>query len=92
MVVAGGKAAWQLADESTMDKLNIDYVHLGEGELTISQMFKSILEGEKLPRVVEGRTPRVEEIPNIIGATIHGLVEIGRGCGRGCSFCTSTRA
>jgi radical SAM superfamily enzyme YgiQ (UPF0313 family) len=88
VVVAGGKAAWQLADESTMDKLNIDYVHLGEGELTIPQMFKSIIEGEKLPRIIEGRAPRVEEIPNIIGATIHGLVEIGRGCGRGCSFCT----
>ncbi|HXY88655.1 MAG TPA: radical SAM protein [Candidatus Acidoferrales bacterium] len=88
VVVAGGKAAWQLADEAIMDKLNIDYVHLGEGELTIPQMFKSIIDGEKLPRIIEGKTPSVEEIPNIIGATIHGLVEIGRGCGRGCSFCT----
>ena len=88
VVVAGGKAAWQLADEAIMDKLNIDYVHLGEGELTIPLTFKSIIEGEKLPRIIEGKAPSVEEIPNIIGATIHGLVEIGRGCGRGCSFCT----
>ncbi|MGA7076491.1 MAG: radical SAM protein, partial [Halobacteriota archaeon] len=82
VVVAGGKAAWQLADETIMGKLNIDYVHLGEGELTIPQMFNSILEGENLPRIVKGRAPSVEEIPNIIGATIRGLVEIGRGCGR----------
>jgi len=90
VVVAGGKAAWQLADEAIMDRLNIDYVHLGEGEITIPQMFKSILAGEQLPRIVTGTSPRVEEIPNIIGATIHGLVEIGRGCGRGCAFCTPT--
>ena len=88
VVVAGGKAAWQLADEDIMDKLNINYVHLGEGEITIPQMFRSILAGEELPRIVTGVSPRVEEIPNIIGATIHGLVEIGRGCGRGCAFCT----
>ncbi len=88
IVVAGGKAAWQLADETIMDKLNIDYIHLGEGEITVSEMFKSILEGEKLPRIIKGKEPSVEDIPNIRGATIHGLVEIGRGCGRGCSFCT----
>jgi radical SAM superfamily enzyme YgiQ (UPF0313 family) len=90
VVVAGGKAAWQLADETVMRKLNIDYVHLGEGDLTIPQMFNSILKGEELPSIVNGRAPSVEEIPNIIGATIRGLVEIGRGCGRGCSFCTPT--
>jgi radical SAM superfamily enzyme YgiQ (UPF0313 family) len=88
-VVAGGKAAWQLADEEIMDRLNIDYVHLGEGEITAPELFKSILEGEKLPsRIINGREPGAEEIPNITGATIHGLVEIGRGCGRGCAFCT----
>jgi radical SAM superfamily enzyme YgiQ (UPF0313 family) len=90
VVVAGGKAAWQLADESIMDKLNINYVHLGEGEITVPQMFNSVLKGEELPRIVSGKAPSAEEIPNIIGATIHGLVEIGRGCGRGCSFCTPT--
>ncbi|MHC1610250.1 MAG: B12-binding domain-containing radical SAM protein [Candidatus Methanospirareceae archaeon] len=88
IVVAGGKAAWQLADEEIMDRLNINYLHLGEGELTVPEMFKSILKGEKLPRIIKGKEPNADEIPNIIGATIHGLTEIGRGCGRGCSFCT----
>jgi hypothetical protein len=87
-VVAGGKAAWQLADETIMDKLNINYVHLGEAEITVPAMFTSILAGEKLPRIIIGKEPSTEEIPNIQGATIHGLVEISRGCGRGCSFCT----
>jgi len=88
VVVAGGKAAWQLADEIIMDKLNIDYVHLGEGEISVPGAFRSILAGESLPRIIEGEAPGVDEIPSILGATIHGLVEIGRGCGRGCSFCT----
>lgn len=88
VVVAGGKAAWQLADEKIMEKLNIDYVHLGEGEITGPEMFNCILEGEKLPRIINGKEPSIEEIPSIRGATIHGLVEISRGCGRGCSFCT----
>lgn len=87
-VVAGGKAAWQLADEKIMDKLSIDHVILGEGEITVPQIFKSILEGEKTPRIITGIEPNAEEIPNIRGATIHGLVEISRGCGRRCSFCT----
>ena len=87
-VVAGGKAAWQLADETVMDKLNIDYVLLGEGELTAPELFKAILAGERMPRIIRGKEPSADEIPNIRGATIHGLVELSRGCGRGCSFCT----
>ena len=89
-VVVGGKAAWQVADEAIMDKLNIDYVLLGEGELTAPELFKAILAGEQLPRILEGKEPIAEEIPTIRGATIHGLVEVSRGCGRGCSFCTPT--
>ena len=28
-IVVGGKSAWQVADPAIMDKLGIDYVHLG---------------------------------------------------------------
>ncbi len=61
---------------------------LAKAEHTVPELFKSILAGEKLLRIVTGKEPNIEVIPNIIGATIHGLVEIGWGCGRGCSFCT----
>jgi radical SAM superfamily enzyme YgiQ (UPF0313 family) len=88
IVVVGGKAAWQLADESIMDRMNIDYVHLGEGEVTVPQLFKALHEGEKPPRIILGKEPEAAGIPNILGAAIHGLVEISRGCGRGCAFCT----
>jgi radical SAM superfamily enzyme YgiQ (UPF0313 family) len=34
--------------------------------------------------------PSVEEIPNIINPSMHGMVEVMRGCGRGCKFCDVT--
>lgn len=87
-VIVGGKSAWQLADLKIMDKLGIDYVHLGEGELSVPRAFKAILRGEDVPRIITGESTPVEEIPNLHGAVIHGIVEISRGCGRGCKFCT----
>ncbi|MBC7110043.1 MAG: B12-binding domain-containing radical SAM protein [Archaeoglobi archaeon] len=89
-VIAGGKAAWQLADEEIMRKLNIDYVFIGEAELTAPEVFRRILNGEEVPKIIYGEEAEVGDIPNIRGATIHGLVEIARGCGRGCRFCTPT--
>jgi len=87
-VVVGGKGAWQVADPAIMDKLGIDYVHLGEGEISVPKMFRSIVNGEDVPRVVTGEDVPVERIPKIRGPTTHGLVEVSRGCCRGCAFCT----
>lgn len=87
-IMVGGKGAWQVADSRVMDRLGIDYVHLGEGEISIPKTFRKILQGEEVPRIVTGEDVPVEMIPNLRGATTHGLVEISRGCGRGCAFCT----
>jgi radical SAM superfamily enzyme YgiQ (UPF0313 family) len=37
-----------------------------------------------------GEEPSVEEIPTIINPSMHGMVEVMRGCGRGCKFCDVT--
>ncbi|HEY9385666.1 MAG TPA: radical SAM protein [Nitrososphaeraceae archaeon] len=34
--------------------------------------------------------PSVEEIPTIVNPSMHGMVEVMRGCGRGCKFCDVT--
>ena len=34
--------------------------------------------------------PDIEEIPDIIAPSMHGMVEVMRGCGRGCKFCDVT--
>jgi len=89
-VIAGGPGAWQLADERIAAKLGIDCVVVGEGEITAVEMFERVLKGEELPRVVEGEVVPLEQIPSIRNPTICGLVEIARGCGRGCDFCIPT--
>ncbi|MGE5705947.1 MAG: B12-binding domain-containing radical SAM protein, partial [Nitrososphaerales archaeon] len=34
--------------------------------------------------------PSVDEIPNIVHPSMHGMIEVMRGCGRGCKFCDVT--
>lgn len=89
-IIVGGPGAWQLADEQTAARLGIDCVVVGEGEITAVKMFERALSGEELPRVVEGELVPLERIPSIKNPTVCGLVEIARGCGRGCRFCIPT--
>ncbi len=34
--------------------------------------------------------PRLEDIPDIVQPSVNGLIELGRGCCRGCEFCNVT--
>lgn len=87
-IIAGGAGAWQLAvDERARKALCVDCVVLGEGEGIVPGLVRRALEGEELPEVVEGPTVSAEEIPGITGPTVNGVIEVARGCGRGCSFC-----
>lgn len=89
-IVVGGPGAWQLEDPQMRRKLGIDVVVIGEGEKVAPELFRKIIEGEKVPEVVYGDVVEPEEMPIIKGATIGGVVEIARGCGRGCKFCLPT--
>jgi radical SAM superfamily enzyme YgiQ (UPF0313 family) len=89
-IIAGGPGSWQLADERVMEEYGIDCVVVGEGEITAVEIFERALRGEELPKIVEGKTVPLEMIPSIRNPSIGGLVEISRGCGRGCKFCIPT--
>ncbi len=94
VVVAGGPGAWQFTYED-MERLGVDLVVYGEGEKVVPELFSAILSGEELglPKIVyvdPSRIPRGCEIPPLKGATVGGLVEVSRGCGRMCSFCRPT--
>jgi len=87
MIVVGGPGAWQL-DKSVAHELGIDHVVVGEGEKVVGPLFEKLVRGIGTPTVIRGEVVPEDEIPTIQGPTIHGIVEIARGCGRGCDFCT----
>ena len=93
-VVVGGPGAWQFRyRQKFVDEYKIDCIVEGESENVIGKIFRAALEGEELPRFYEvgvGETPSLDDIPDIVGPSINGLVEIGRGCCRGCEFCNVT--
>lgn len=91
-VVLGGPGAWQLAGRrSDRERLGIDHVISGYAETNAAATFRGLVGGEALPEIVPGDWNRDATIPAIRGATTMGVVEISRGCGLGCDFCTIAR-
>ncbi|MEM2884940.1 MAG: radical SAM protein, partial [Thermoproteota archaeon] len=87
-LLVGGAGSWQfLYRKDRIRELGIDNVVVGETEHVAHELFEDLLE-DGLPEVVEIRSyPKVEEIPPIVAPSVHGTVEVTRGCGRGCRFC-----
>lgn len=85
-VVVGGNGAWELIGED----VGVDHIFLGEGEADFPGICRAIMKGDDVPKVIRGSVVSGEKIPINRGATIAGIVEIGRGCWRGCSFCSPT--
>lgn len=89
-IIVGGPGAWQLEDIEPRDRLGLHSVVIGEGENVVDDLFRKAINGEELPGVVRGEAVDDKEIPPIKEPTIEGIVEIARGCGRGCKFCVPT--
>ncbi|VVB71832.1 Ribosomal protein S12 methylthiotransferase RimO [uncultured archaeon] len=85
-IVVGGNGSWELIGED----VGVDHIYLGEGESDFPEVCRKILLGETVPPVIRGTAVPAERIPINRGATIGGIVEIGRGCWRGCAFCSPT--
>ena len=90
-LIVGGFGAWQLERRKVAESYGVDCVVIGEGEEAVTEIFRKVVNGEPLPRVmrVEKRAANAQ-VPMIRHAAIHGCVEISRGCGRNCQFCTPT--
>ena len=83
-VVVGGSGAWQATNGG---RAGIDGVITGYCEGDVAARFRAWCDGMPLT-VVAGRPPEVGAIPALRGATTMGAVEISRGCGLGCTYCT----
>jgi Fe-S oxidoreductase len=85
-VVIGGNGSWELKGEN----VKVDHIYMGEGERSFPDICRQIMNGEDVPKEIYGEMVPGDEIPLNRGATVGGIVEIGRGCWRGCSFCSPT--
>jgi radical SAM superfamily enzyme YgiQ (UPF0313 family) len=89
-IVLGGPGAWQVRHARKVEEYGIDLMMHGEVELNVADTFKRILAGEKMPSEILGSKVPIGNISTIQSAASHGVVEITRGCGRGCQFCSPT--
>src|SRR4030043_311368 len=90
-IIVGGAGAWQLERKDIMRSYGLDCVVIGESETIVTELFTKAAKGENIPTIVHcNPNIALEEIPTIKHASIYGCVEISRGCGRNCQFCTPT--
>lgn len=90
-VIVGGYGSWQLQRKKVADKYGVNCVLVGGAAETIVDVFDKATNGADLPRTVRSeRKVGRQSMPLIRHAAIHGGVEISKGCGRNCQFCTPT--
>ncbi len=90
-VVVGGAGVWQIRDAGLQEPLGIDVLFQGEGEEEVVPVFERLLEGIQVEKYhqAEYNLDR-SKVPPIKKPAVYGAVEITRGCGRGCAFCSPT--
>jgi radical SAM superfamily enzyme YgiQ (UPF0313 family) len=93
-IIVGGFGSWQLERKNVADSYGVDCVFIGGRPDAIIEVFKKAVNDEPLPRVVRAAESSVDwdytTMPLTKHAAIHGAVEISKGCGRNCQFCTPT--
>jgi radical SAM superfamily enzyme YgiQ (UPF0313 family) len=89
-ILVGGGGSWQIDRANKFEELGITSILMGECENIIVPTIRKAVAGEPLPRVIKGGKPNLEDIPKICHRSTYGLVEIMRGCGRMCKFCSPT--
>ncbi len=94
-IIVGGFGSWQLERKHVSDSYGVDCVLVGGRPGPIVELFKKALSGEPIPRIAKADESLNNwnynvEMPLTNNVAIHGAVEISKGCGRNCQFCTPT--
>jgi len=87
-VILGGPGAWQVEHKGLQEAWGIDCIVHGEAEEVAADLFDAAVRGEPIPPTIVCQSPKLESIPRIRHRATFGVVEITRGCGRGCQFCS----
>ena len=91
-IVAGGAGSWQWTSKpEKAQQLGVDTVFDGYFESLGPDLFKQIINGQSVDKHINENSTAAEHIQPICGASMLGIVELSRGCGRGCKFCTMAR-
>jgi radical SAM superfamily enzyme YgiQ (UPF0313 family) len=89
-VIVGGAGSWQISEANLQDELGIDILFQGEAENDLISVIKKILNKQVVPKYYTSPKSSIKQVPLINQAASYGMVEITRGCGRGCQFCSPT--
>ncbi len=89
-VIVGGAGTWQINEAKMQKELGIDILFQGESEETLVEVIQAVFNNKEVPKIIQAPKPNREKTPVIKNAASYGMVEITRGCGRGCQFCSPT--
>lgn len=93
-IIVGGPGVWQFHYRPEFaEEYGIDCIIEGEAEKVIGKIVSAALNDGQLSQVYGvpvDEAPSLEDIPDIVAPSVNGLIEIGRGCCRGCEFCSVT--
>lgn len=89
-IIVGGAGAWQIEKTGSMERLGVDTIINGRAESVALDLFRKAEAGDDLPRVVDAPEPAIEQIVIPKKRSTYGVVEMNRGCGRQCAFCSPT--
>ncbi len=94
-IIVGGYGSWQLERQHISESYGVDCVLMGGRPGPIVELFKKAVNGEPIPRIAKADESLNnwnynQEMPLTTNVAIHGAVEISKGCGRNCQFCTPT--
>lgn len=89
-IVAGGAGAWQLnADRKRSAELGIDVIFDGYFEDLGPKLIDDIINARTVDQYICETKTAIANLKPITRASAMGIMELSRGCGRGCNFCTT---
>jgi radical SAM superfamily enzyme YgiQ (UPF0313 family) len=89
-VIVGGAGAWQIERTGAAERFGVDSLVIGRGESVVLDLFRRADAGEYLPELVRAPEPSLDELVIPANRSTYGVVEMNRGCGRQCAFCSPT--